>query len=168
MKYIVITAKHHDGFAMFHSQAERLQHRRRHALQARSAEGTRGGLQEARHQARLLLLAMPGLASSRAAKPADGHWDKAQEGSFDDYLDKIAIPQVTRTADPLRPGGGALVGYAYGEMTPDAGRMCNDLLKLQPGIITNNRLGGGFAGDTETPEQTSPPPAIRAAIGNRA
>ena len=30
------------------------------------------------------------------------------------------------------------------------------LLKLQPGIITNNRLGGGYDGDTETPEQEIP------------
>jgi len=30
------------------------------------------------------------------------------------------------------------------------------LLKLKPGIITNNRLGGGFQGDTETPEQFLP------------
>jgi len=31
------------------------------------------------------------------------------------------------------------------------------LLELKPGIITNNRLGGGFQGDTETPEQHIPP-----------
>src|SRR5207237_5257382 len=31
------------------------------------------------------------------------------------------------------------------------------LLKLQPGIITNNRLGGGYEGDTSTPEQYIPP-----------
>jgi alpha-L-fucosidase len=30
------------------------------------------------------------------------------------------------------------------------------LLKLQPGIITNNRLGGGYEGDIETPEQRVP------------
>ena len=29
-------------------------------------------------------------------------------------------------------------------------------MKLKPGIIINNRLGGGFTGDTETPEQTIP------------
>src|SRR5205823_382819 len=28
---------------------------------------------------------------------------------------------------------------------------------LRPDIITNNRLGGGFKGDTETPEQHIPP-----------
>jgi len=36
----------------------------------------------------------------------------------------------------------------YEEMLP--------LLKLQPGIITNNRLGGGFGGDSDTPEQEIP------------
>jgi alpha-L-fucosidase len=30
------------------------------------------------------------------------------------------------------------------------------LLKLKPGIIHNNRLGGGYKGDTETPEQFIP------------
>jgi alpha-L-fucosidase len=30
------------------------------------------------------------------------------------------------------------------------------LLRLQPGIIHNNRLGGGYRGDTETPEQFIP------------
>ena len=30
------------------------------------------------------------------------------------------------------------------------------MLKLKPGIIHNNRLGGGYKGDTETPEQFIP------------
>ena len=103
MKYIVITSKHHDGFAMFHSKAEPLQHLRCHALQARSAGGTGRGLQEGRHQARLLLLAGAGLAPSRRGRvqqrqaqrrQAGGHWDPAQDGSMDEYIDKVAVPQV--------------------------------------------------------------------------
>ena len=35
MKYIVITSKHHDGFAMFEIEGQPLQHRGRDALQAR-------------------------------------------------------------------------------------------------------------------------------------
>ena len=31
---------------------------------------------------------------------------------------------------------------------------------MQPGIITNNRLGGGYHGDTETPEQYIPATGI--------
>ena len=32
----------------------------------------------------------------------------------------------------------------------------HELIALRPGLITNNRLGGGFSGDTETPEQRIP------------
>jgi alpha-L-fucosidase len=34
--------------------------------------------------------------------------------------------------------------------------MLRPLVALQPGLITNNRLGGGYEGDTETPEQFIP------------
>ena len=42
-------------------------------------------------------------------------------------------------------------------MTRERAEQFLPLLKLQPGIITNNRLGGGFPGDSETPEQFVPP-----------
>src|SRR5512142_2533820 len=41
-------------------------------------------------------------------------------------------------------------------MTQERAEMLLPLLRLQPGIIHNNRLGGGYKGDTETPEQTIP------------
>ena len=44
MKYIVITAKHHDGFAMFQSEASAVQHRGRHALPPRPAGRAGRGL----------------------------------------------------------------------------------------------------------------------------
>src|SRR6202043_3980979 len=43
------------------------------------------------------------------------------------------------------------------DMTRERAEKLLPLLKLQPDIITNNRLGGGFRGDTETPEQSIPP-----------
>ena len=52
MKYVVITSKHHDGFAMFHSQVEPVQHLRRHAVPSRPAQGTGGGVRTARHEIR--------------------------------------------------------------------------------------------------------------------
>jgi alpha-L-fucosidase len=42
-------------------------------------------------------------------------------------------------------------------MTPQRAGEFLPLLDLQPQIIVNNRLGGGFQGDTETPEQHIPP-----------
>ena len=41
-------------------------------------------------------------------------------------------------------------------MTTARAQPLHDLLALKPGIIQNNRLGGGFKGDTETPEQHIP------------
>jgi alpha-L-fucosidase len=41
-------------------------------------------------------------------------------------------------------------------MTKERAEMILPLLKLQPNIIWNNRLGGGYKGDTETPEQKIP------------
>jgi alpha-L-fucosidase len=41
-------------------------------------------------------------------------------------------------------------------MTRERADLLAPLLKLQPGIITNNRLGGGYMGDTETPENRVP------------
>jgi len=43
------------------------------------------------------------------------------------------------------------------DMTPQRAELFMPLLKLQPEIIVNNRLGGGFRGDSETPEQRIPP-----------
>ena len=44
-----------------------------------------------------------------------------------------------------------------GQITTDNAAKLNAVVKaLKPNIITNNRLGGGFKGDTETPEQYIP------------
>ncbi len=45
-------------------------------------------------------------------------------------------------------------------MTPERAAKLFPLTELQPGIITNNRLGGGFDGDTDTPEQHIPDTGI--------
>ncbi len=65
MKYIVITSKHHDGFAMFDSKASDWNIVRRLALRPRPAEGARRRLPEVRPQARLLLFPGPGLEQRR-------------------------------------------------------------------------------------------------------
>ena len=63
MRYLVITSKHHDGFAIFRSPCCPYKHRRRHGpFGPRSAGGVGGGVRGSGHQARLLLLAGPGLA----------------------------------------------------------------------------------------------------------
>jgi alpha-L-fucosidase len=80
-----------------------------------------------------------------------GRWDPTMNGSFDEYLQKVAIPQIRELMENIHPE--VLWWDTPGRiMTPERAKPLHDLLALQPGIITNNRLGGGYRGDTETPE----------------
>src|SRR5207253_2102213 len=82
-----------------------------------------------------------------------GHWDKAQDGSMDDYIDKIAVPQVRELLTNY--GDVAVLWWDTPvNMNRERAAKLKELVKLQPQIITNNRLFRGdpeFGGDTETP-----------------
>jgi alpha-L-fucosidase len=85
-----------------------------------------------------------------------GHWDPAQEGSMDDYVDRIAAPQVRELLTQY--GDVAVLWWdtPTGMNTERAEKLL-PLLKLQPQIISNNRLDKNkLTGDFETPEQKIP------------
>jgi alpha-L-fucosidase len=82
-------------------------------------------------------------------------WDPAHQGSYDEYLKKIAVPQVREILTAYQPD--VLWWDTPTLMTAERAQPLAELLKLRPGIIHNNRLGGGYEGDTETPEQFVPP-----------
>ena len=65
MKYIVITSKHHDGFAMFDSKASDWNIVKATPFERDPLKELAAACQQAGHQARLLLLAGPGLEPSR-------------------------------------------------------------------------------------------------------
>jgi alpha-L-fucosidase len=154
MKYIVITSKHHDGFAMFHSKAspyniyDATPFKRdplKELAEACQKEGIRLGFYYSQAQD----WHHPGGAA------AGGHWDKAQDGSMDEYIKNIAAPQVREILSNY--GKISVLWWDTPcDMTKERADMLLPLLKLQPGIIMNNRLGGGYEGDSETPEQEIP------------
>lgn len=156
MKYIVITSKHHDGFAMFHSRVSPYNIYdatpfKRDPLQelaeACRAEGIKLGFYYSQAQD----WHHPGGAAART-----GHWDPAQDGSMDDYIEKIAVPQVKELLSNYGPLG-VLWWDTPKDMTPDRVKKLLPLLKLQPDIITNNRLDKDkLTGDFATPEQKIP------------
>ena len=82
---------------------------------------------------------------------------KAQDGSFADYLHKKAIPQMEEL---LNNYGEFPVVIWFDtptkDMTPELAAEIVTLLNQHPNLIWNNRLGGGYKGDTETPEQFIP------------
>jgi alpha-L-fucosidase len=154
MKYIVITAKHHDGFAMFHSKASTYNivdatPFKRDPLKELAAACQEHGIKLGFYYSEAQDWHHPGGAAR------GGPWDPAQEGDMDEYLRDIAYPQVKEILTNYGPI--AILWWDTPQnMTPDRAALLAPLIQLQPGIITNNRLGGGYLGDTETPEQNVP------------
>ena len=182
MKYIVITAKHHDGFAMFKSEASKWniadatpygKDVLKPLAAACKKQGVKLGFYYSQAQdwnnpggsaARKLMTAEgwdnPDSATIDAyTKDHNGHWDAAQTTkSFDEYMDGVAVPQVKE----LLTNYGEIAVLWWDtptNMTDEAASKLKDVLKLQPQIITNDRLKRGnllFSGDTKTPEQKIP------------
>ncbi len=153
MKYIVITSKHHDGFALFKSNASKwnvvdASPYGKDLLQPLAEACRTHGLRLGFYYSQAQDWNNPGGAAY------GGHWDKAQDGSMDDYIRNVAVPQVKEILTNYGPLA-VLWWDTPCDMTRERADMLIPLLRLQPGIIHNNRLGI-YPGDTETPEQHIP------------
>jgi alpha-L-fucosidase len=153
MKYIVITSKHHDGFALFDSQASdwnvvKATPYGKDLLKPLAEACQRQGLRIGFYYSQAQDWNNPG------GGVCGQHWDKAQDGDMGEYIRNVAVPQVKEI----------LSGYPLSilwwdtpcGMTKEYADELIPLLKLRPGIIHNNRLGGPYSGDTDTPEQEIP------------
>ena len=152
MKYIVITAKHHDGFALFDSKVSN--------WNAVKASGAKRDLlkplvEECRRQNMPL-----GFHYSQAQDwwhPGGGmsvpNWDPSQKGAFDDYLAKVSVPQIQELLTNYGPV------YSFFFDTP---RSMNSLRAqkikevLPPHVLTNDRLYSGSRGDFASFERRLP------------
>jgi alpha-L-fucosidase len=153
MKYMVITSKHHDGFAMFKS-SDRLNivdatPFKRDVIKELSEACKKQGIHFGVYYSQRQDWNHPG-----GDVQGGGRWDPTMEGSYEDYLQKVAIPQVKELMTNIKPE--VLWWDTQGSTTYEQAKPLHDLLAMVPGIIENNRLGGGFRGDTETPEGTIP------------
>jgi len=154
MKYLVITSKHHDGFTLFETKASKWN----------IVDATPYGkdllkpLADACHKYGIRL----GFYYSQAqdwnnpgGAASGGHWDKAQDGSMDEYIDKVAVPQVKEILSNY--GQVDILWWdTPTDMTKERAEKFLPVIAKYPNLITNNRLGGGYNGDTETPEQFVP------------
>lgn len=154
MKYLVITSKHHDGFTLFETKASKWN----------VVEATPYGkdllkpLAEACHKQGIRL----GFYYSQAqdwnnpgGAASGGHWDKSQDGSMDEYIDKVAVPQVKEILSNY--GQVDILWWdTPTDMNKERAEKFLPVIAKYPNLITNNRLGGGYNGDTETPEQFVP------------
>ncbi len=154
MKYIVITSKHHDGFALFDSKVTDWDivdatPYGKDLLKPLAEACRRHGLKLGFYYSQAQDWNHPGGAA------AGGHWDPAQDGDMDEYLRTIAVPQVREILSNYGELG-VLWWDTPTNMNKERAEMLLPLLELQPQIITNNRLGGGYEGDLSTPEQHIP------------
>ena len=141
MSYIVITAKHHDGFAMFESQASTFNichatpFRRdpiRELADACQREGMKLGFYYSQYQ------------DWHEPDAAGNTWDFPALGNFDRYLRNKALPQIRELLTNYGPV--ALMWFdTPGSISPAASQELLDLVrKLQPDCLVNSRIGNGL------------------------
>ncbi len=157
MKYIVITAKHHDGFAMFKSEANSFNMVdatpfKRDPLAELNAACQKQGIKLGFYYSQNQDWTAPG------GDAFGGHWDKAQDGDYNTYIDTKALPQIKELLTNYQPAPAVLwFDTSSKEFTPEIAAKFVSLLNQHANLIWNNRMGGGYGGDTETPEQHIPP-----------
>ncbi len=160
-KYIIITTKHHDGFAMYPTKASKFNLRDASGFQrdplaelatACRKEGIKLGFYYSQGQD----WTNPGGGFVTSAK---GPWDEAQKGDFDTYLDTVAIPQIRELLSNYGPDVPAILWFdtPTGKMTEARVNKLIPLLSQKPGLIINNRLRYRGPGDYSTPEAYIPP-----------
>ncbi|QEE30287.1 alpha-L-fucosidase [Terriglobus albidus] len=164
MKYIVITSKHHDGFAMFDSKTDPFNivaatPFKKDPLRELAEECHKAGIRLGFYYSQAQDWTAPGGAAAVRGthNKETGHWDPAQDGSFDDYLKTKAIPQIKELLSNYKTAPDIIwFDTPTSRMTPERAAEVVKVLNQYPKLIWNNRLGGGYKGDTETPEQYIP------------
>lgn len=156
MRYIVITSKHHDGFAMFKSSdpfniVDATPYKK-DIIKAIADACKKYDMHFGLYYSQAQDWTHPGGAACQ------GHWDPAQDGSFDEYLTNVSIPQVKEVLSRYHPE--ILWWDTPCEMDSARAARFLPLIAEYPNLIINNRLGGGVEGDFATPEQTIPATGI--------
>jgi alpha-L-fucosidase len=154
MEYVVLTAKHHEGFAMYPSKVSPFNLTdatpfKRDPVRELSEAARRQGLRFGVYYSQAMDWHHPG-----GTTPGP-EWDPAHAGDTDEYLRTIAVPQVRELLTSY-PDLAVLWWDMPVGMTPARAAPLQALLALQPQIITNNRLGGRIPGDYDVSEQNIP------------
>jgi len=161
MKYIVITAKHHDGFAMFDSKASDYNIVKRtpfhkDPMKELAAACKKEGIKLCFYYSLGRDWQDPDVPTNWPVKGGRSNtWDYPNEDAkvLQRYFDRKVIPQVTELLTQYGPIG--VMWFDTFEMITKAqSKELQTLIrKLQPDCIINNRIGNGF-GDYFVSEQS--------------
>ncbi|MBO9707400.1 MAG: alpha-L-fucosidase [Caulobacter sp.] len=155
-RYMVITAKHHDGFAMFKSAASP------HNI----VDGTRFGRDPLKELAEAAKAEGIGLGFYYSqyqdwTEPNGGGntWEfDPKKADFEEYFNRKVVPQVTELLTNYGPVR-EIWFDTPGPMPAEYSRRLRDLVKkLQPGCLLNSRIGNDL-GDYTSPSDSEIPPA---------
>lgn len=160
MRHIMITSKHHDGFAMFQSAASPFNiasaspfHRDplKELSEACRADGLRLGFYYSQSQ------------DWHERDAVGNRWDFPAPGNFQNYLEGKAIPQIKELLKNYGPVAGIWFDTP-GPITPDQSKALVDLVhQAQPQCLVNSRIGNGL-GDYDTLGDMEIPRAPRAGL----
>jgi alpha-L-fucosidase len=158
MKYIVVTAKHHDGFALFRSAASGFNLADatpfgRDALQELAEACARRGMRLGFYYSQAQDWHEPGGAGNTWDYGSDEAKDRS--GAYDRYLREKAEPQVRELL--TRYGPVSCIWFDTPALiTPERGqRFVNLVRELQPACLIDGRLG--TAGDYVTTDDNTVP-----------
>lgn len=154
MKYMVITAKHHDGFSMFHSKSSKYNvveatPFKRDVMKELSEACQKQGIKFGFYYSQSQDWHHPGGMGN--------NWDKElTRVSSDVYLHEKALPEVNQLLTDYGP-----IGIFWWDTPRKMSKEIVDSLykvttDLQPAIITNDRLGEKYPGDHKTYERHLP------------
>lgn len=154
MKYMVITAKHHDGFSMFHSKCNPFNvvdatPFGRDVMKELADECAKQGLKFGFYYSQAQDWSHPGGMGN--------NWDKTmQRVSSDAYVREKALPEVNQ----LLSDYGKIAIFWWDTPRAMSKEVVDSLYHvttaLQPEIITNDRLGADYPGDHKTFERHMP------------
>jgi len=164
MKYIVITSKHHDGFAMFHSLASKYNIYdatpfKRDPLKELADACKKYGIRLGFYYSQAQDWHEPGGSYPGVDRDVP-FWDPSvKREPFMDYINSKAIPQVKEILENY-DGLDILWWDTPIGMTEEAATALKKVTDNYPNLITNNRLYHPWKGDFSTPEQHIPPTGL--------
>jgi alpha-L-fucosidase len=163
MKYIVITSKHHDGFAMFHSAASKYNivdatPFDRDPLKELADACEKYDMRLGFYYSQAQDWHEPGGTYRNSDK--EPHWDpEMKREPLMNYIQSKAVPQVKEILENY--GGLDILWWDTPMgMTEEAAQTLQDVADDYPDLITNNRLYRPWPGDFSTPEQHVPPTGL--------
>ena len=158
MKYLIITAKHHDGFALYGSKADSFNivdatPFKRDPMKELAAACAKRGIKFGFYYSQAQDWTAPGGAIWEGRHEngpvwAKTQWDPRQEGDFDAYLTRKAVPQVRELLTGYGPIAVVWFDTPLKVMSVErAGRFEQLVRELQPQCLISGRLGGQSQSD---------------------